>query len=648
MDVKKKEDDLDPKRTEGGKMKEHCVRFSEKNMQCVKFRTPGDLRKDECVWFHPKEHEIVEKSRGIFDVQQVVVAGSQKFFVENGWVCGREKEEVIKICNFTVEFIKEGKIVSEESEKGGKGIFYVKIKSEMCEAKVGILAMDRLYNPVAYQKICGGYGIVKRKGCELFREYILEKLGKIIPFLFIFQKTGWCFDSQVAEQAVFTLPNFVVGETKNGTECQMNKSFVSYEEVRQNNSAWILKQILSTALEIAPYSVTVPLFLWSHIAILGRLFGEAGVPVKFTLALIGVTNSRKTSLATALCQMYDRENLKPQISFESTLGGLEKAMSDHPDEVLIVDDLRPGRNKKETQEYLAKLDFVVRAMGDGVEKKRQCYFSLRDEELHCPVRTYPLITGEFLNATASTMTRIVKLNIGKNDVDNQKLSWLQDDYKVIQIHLAYFVIYVQHRWLELVKFIHDNTKMIRKNISHNFKVPRYAEDAAIFDTTINIVQHYAYTMGFDDKETKIFEKMKESIWKVLRENDSMTENENPVNILLRALIWKQQTNPQNLVEISQVKSCKNVDKKIIMDDEVLYLKKDYFFQLVREFCEFNKLFLPLRTVAEMIAALKAENLIFTQEENGQTRNTVKVTRVGNVRFLAIKREAIEKFKQEIE
>lgn len=628
---------------------ENCVKFGgEKKLQdCVRFGEPGNLRNYECVKFHPKESEIVEKKGDFLDVQKSVITSSSKFFIHGGWICGKEKEEIIKICNFTVEFIWEGKIVSEESEKEGKEIFYVKIRSDMCEAKMGILAMNQLYNPVAYQKICGGYGIVKRKGCELFREYILEKLGKSIPFIFIFRTPGWYFDAKVARKAVFALPNFVIGEGTKKMECQMDRTFVLRGEMKQNNPAWILERIFEVGLEAAPYSVTVPLFLWSHIAILGKLFAEAGVPVKFTLALIGVTNSRKTSLATALCQMYDRENLKPQISFESTIGGLEKAMSDHPDEVLVLDDLRPGRNRKETQEYLKKLDFVVRAMGDGVEKKRQCYFSIRDEELHCPIRTYPLITGEILNATASTMTRIVKIDIGKKDVDNKRLSWLQDNPKVLQLHWGYFIAYVQQRLQELVQSIRNNTKAERKSISGNFRIPRFAEDAAILDVTIQILQEYVYTFKADIKD-EIFEKMKQCIWQVLRENDSLTENENPVKILLRALIWKEQINPQNLVEISQVEPGESVGEKIIVEGGVLYLKKEYFFQIVKEFCEWNKLFFPLRTVNEMIAALKAENLIFTQEENGQTRNTVKVAQIGNGRFLAIKREAIKEFKQEIE
>lgn len=68
--------------------------------------------------------------------------------------------------------------------------------------------------------------------------------------------------------------------------------------------------------------ISTVLFLFFHTGMMTTLFDIAGFPVRFILGCIGVSNSKKTSLASLMTQLFNRESVKPEVSYTSTKGGL--------------------------------------------------------------------------------------------------------------------------------------------------------------------------------------------------------------------------------------------------------------------------------------------------------------------------------------
>lgn len=102
------------------------------------------------------------------------------------------------------------------------------------------------------------------------------------------------------------------------------------------------------------------LFLYAHLSCLTTLFDLARFPVKFIVALIGETNSRKTSLAWVYTKIFNRECYDPDITFTSTKGGIETMVSKYSDAPLLVDDFRPGLYGRQSREMSEKLELLSR------------------------------------------------------------------------------------------------------------------------------------------------------------------------------------------------------------------------------------------------------------------------------------------------
>ncbi|GAA4654476.1 hypothetical protein GCM10023142_16140 [Anaerocolumna aminovalerica] len=79
--------------------------------------------------------------------------------------------------------------------------------------------------------------------------------------------------------------------------------------------------------------------LFIHLGVLTTLYNVAGLPLQFALGLIGETNSRKTSIAMSMTQIFNC-NLShtAEKNFTATKCGIEARLEKYSDVVLLVDD----------------------------------------------------------------------------------------------------------------------------------------------------------------------------------------------------------------------------------------------------------------------------------------------------------------------
>lgn len=247
--------------------------------------------------------------------------------------------------------------------------------------------------------------------------------------------------------------------------------------------------------------ITLPLFLFTHTGALTTLFGEAGYPVKFVLALIGRTNSRKTNLALCMTKTLDRKDIsKPVVNFIATECGIEKKIGLHPDSVLVIDDFMPASVKGKQNQLDTKLEKVLRMYGDREGIERMTDFAKNPGAGYYPVKGVGIVTGEHIRGVQSSLLRTLILNIDQRSVDNKKLNFYQQHPSILNSHIYDFLYYLTVNYDEVVNFIRQYTEEYRA--LGIYKLPRYNEMYAQLITTAEIILKYAFDRGFINLEEK--------------------------------------------------------------------------------------------------------------------------------------------------
>ena len=162
---------------------------------------------------------------------------------------------------------------------------------------------------------------------------------------------------------------------------------------------------------------------FAMIAVMTRIFQETDCPIKFSVTVVGKTNSRKTSSALIFTRLYNRKKgMVPEINFTSTEVAIYEAMSKYADAVLMVDDLTPPENAANAREQMKKAELIVRSYGDRVPRRRsKVYAKDKGVEEFSPILGVCLMTGEIWGGCKSSQSRVIKLEFDDDDVDNNVL-----------------------------------------------------------------------------------------------------------------------------------------------------------------------------------------------------------------------------------
>ena len=241
------------------------------------------------------------------------------------------------------------------------------------------------------------------------------------------------------------------------------------------------------------------LFVITHAAMLTRLFKLAKHPISFIFVMEAPTNSRKTSLALAVSQVFDRGELKAAAEFANmTEGGAEKTLSLFPDAPVHVDDFKPGVDKTDQKQMEKRLDKVARFGGNGVAKVRMTDFMPNSESKYFPPGGVTIVTAELINAVPSSESRMFISEFGKDTVVNERLEFFQENTWLLPTHLYDFISWVTGNFDRTVNHIRESFPLLRKEF--RFEFGRYAEMFATFVVTAEIIAEYACARGFWDQQ----------------------------------------------------------------------------------------------------------------------------------------------------
>ena len=385
-------------------------------------------------------------------------------------------------------------------------------------------------------------------------------------------------------------------------------------------------------------ATSTELMLFTHAGVMTTLFELAGYPINFVMGVIGVTNSRKTSMALAITKIFDRERMVVDAEFTATACGIEKTLGTYKDGVVIIDDFKPGVNRAQQYMLDQKLDQLVRYYGNRIAKKRMNDYQPDAEKKYFPINGVCVMTMEVVTGVTSSLSRMFLTEIGIDDVNNKKLSFYQQNAWILPTHIYDFLGWVTQHFEEAVVYISNAFPQFRD--SKTFEMPRYCEMYATIMTTTMITTRYASERRFWGKqESDNFIKLVEQI--VTNELYSMAlriKSHDKGRVMIMALNDALISGKLSPVVLTSETAPKRFE--CYQNEEILFIQTRRLSQVVNQYCKEFGQSCEIINEDEAISLLQRLQVLEVAEQNGKRISSRKlpVQRGNALRYLYINKE----------
>ncbi len=377
------------------------------------------------------------------------------------------------------------------------------------------------------------------------------------------------------------------------------------------------------------------ILIFTNLAVMQRIFIESGTRAKFLMAIIGPTNSRKTSCIWPLTKIFDclKEN-RPMIQFNSTQKALEEAIASAPDSVIPLDDIQENTQK-------AAVDLIVRIIGDGQQKKR----SEQYETIKREVTGLPIVTGESIKfLQLSSITRILKIEIDRMEIQNEWLDYFSKQKLLMPTYIYDFILYLTSKMDFLINTLCTRVEEHRRHYFKRLSVGRYAENLAFLEVVVETFFNYAVDRQFLTKQEAdaMALEYNRSIHEVISQNSySLGENDYKNRIFLAVhetlrtnMVKKFPLNQENVDESEKItEDTQNTTVVAFEDEKFFFIRAETIHEILKtELDEMGKTL----TTKEIIDTFLEFKLLESWEKN---RNTMKLPKIKGhqKRYLAIKK-----------
>lgn len=162
-----------------------------------------------------------------------------------------------------------------------------------------------------------------------------------------------------------------------------------------------------------------------------------------------------------------------------------------------------------------------------------------------------------------------------------------------------------------------------------------------------VFKNYILEKGLlnQDETHNLIENDRESLLRIIRENDAAVSNVSPGITLLESLKFALDRQGICVKSVSEIKG-ENPTDYLWYDDDFIYITSEKLWECGRKYADYRRQYFPYKNGRELLTPLKEEGLIFLKREGRSLRATHKITVNGTVinqRFLYIyKRLAEEK------
>lgn len=547
--------------------------------------------------------------------------------------------------NFTLRLLRR----IREIEKGNDGdittIFYeFEILLRNGEKYVRKIPGTQVHSLNWISEYTGGAAYISYS--QNARKEVAQMIRNMIDFsnylyTTIYKQNGW---KLINNKYQYVIDTGIVGQ--NGIEILGDIKHPFYFIKEKVGNAKVFEEVMQMKYISDDLCITTPLFLFVHCGVLCKLFELAGVPIKFVVAVIGATNSRKTSLALCMTKTFCRDNIfKPEVSFDSTQCGIEVESSKHADSVLLIDDYHPAITKREQGRLAQLLEFVLRRYGDRITKRRMTDFAPNRQNSSYDVEGVCVITGEDIAGVQSSLTRSLILEVDRHSVNNERLAYYQSNPLILTTHLYDFINFITQNFDELVSYIRTRVMTIREQTK--YEPPRFCEYFAQLSTVAEIIAKYAVQRCFWHENNALgwLQECTQILDLVIRKNMVGIVREDFASYIMQAL--KGALEEYGVCNIEELQTKKLSREGIAEDDNYLYIQVDFLMELTRRYWLRLSKDLPFSSKKQLTMFLEQKGLILVRKEGDDVRRTLPLPK-GKQRVLYIKKDKMKELMEKIE
>ena len=496
--------------------------------------------------------------------------------------------------NFEIKLMAVEKHISDEHEESVHYVFNVFLNGETYEATV---SASKVANFSWVEKATHGVArYQQKKGIEtqfykLVHDCIDTEICGVCKKV-VFASNGW---KRLGNQWIFVTGNgYGVNDMSVFSSSGYNLEILpNLSNVDAVNGFFGMQNIYKDS-KIAHW---LQIFVCASVC--GTLFENAGYPLRSVTAMVGTTNTKKTSVARVFSQFLNvGKGVKVPVTFASTMGGLETFVGDYNDAVLLVDDFMPAESQTEWNEQIAKLKFLVRMYGDGVAKERMAT-DAKTRRKRNAVSGSCLITAEMLPGIASSQTRIVRLDIPNDGVNLEHLTYYQMHPFILPNFIKIFIEYIATNMVWFVNYIPRMMQFYR--VQAGFQTARYNDVYAQMMIILDVL--CAIFAGYGLEKQAIREAWGKDIYAILLENDRRIEAGNYARIIADTLHYaiEKSGGTKSLDAIQEWKT-----NAVYEDEDFFYLTQDTVY---RAYCEYSR-------KMNRVSCLSKSELIKKMKENG--------------------------------
>lgn len=313
------------------------------------------------------------------------------------------------------------------------------------------------------------------------------------------------------------------------------------------------------------------------LASLYSIFKAAGLLPKGVLALIGPQSTRKTSLALVLGKLLERsESMTPKYNMRSTPTSIDEALEDFKDSVLIVDDLSPSEDMSHRRQLERTLEHVVRIFGDANTRQRSKNYAKAYEP-----KGLAILTGEYMNAVASTLSRMIVLQVDTDTVDLDVLSYYQKNHHILPGFLWNFLTFCAKKQTEIINFLKARFGEKRMEVRGKYSPDRLGEYRVELELAMEILLMYLDQLNCFDAGilTSFASGFSFEVDCVLKENQKMQKVKQPFSQVVETIRWLLLE--ERIYNLPETKS--EVKRDFYKDDKNLYLYPMAFLKSIEEY-----------------------------------------------------------------
>ena len=578
---------------------------------------------------------------------------SEKYLFVNGDTYLVSDTKMDFIVNADIKIKKKScfMTIDEEGTSVDKVKYSVEIKTGIMETIHLLVDEDNIKKRDYYEKNTL-YKIKFSKSRGVFETYISYLCDNTDYFTeYVFERNGWYNLGGImygVEKWYYLSPQGAVGDRsvpfRSGN---MGKSFGI-----PSDSKYSIRICFEDYIQMPDItkdkSITTPIFFLPIISVMYSLFKKAAAQANFTLALVGPSNSKKTSVILAMTQIYDLDRINPNLSFESTEVGIEQAMIMAKDSPILIDDLRmytiSGTRKKKELIF----ENIVRLVGDRATRKRSLTYMDENPIHKMSLECMPIVTAEAMTGESSTLKRILKISIGKNDCICENLKYYQDNGYIIRVVITDFIKYLTENFVNVVSHIENNFSEYRDRQSDPYSVPRNKSVYATYRCAIDIFLEYATCRGYinTNRKTELEHGYLEAISRAIQINDIEVSDQDIEVLIFESLAKMLDERKDSIIDLDETVQYKNYAKDAIYSDEKFYyIQADSLWQHFENKYRQSLQEHVIGSKRQLIDILASMGIIHCCEEsNGRKRKSHKLTRYthSQERYIFIIRSKIDK------